>query len=398
MTRARILDGAIQVLAEAGVPGLTHRAVARAAGVSLAATTYHFETKAAIIEEASRTLLDAYLAAFRQMEARIRAGGETRIATLDDLVDRIVLNALGRDRVRSLAWCELILHGGRSAAGRAMAQLWYESLDQIWHRIALLLDSAASRGEASAAIDLVVGTTFCLQPLALDPTTASELLAGQLQLEPLLERAGAGTARAERGDDGDEAGSEARQKVLQAAIGIIIEEGAAGVSHGRIAAAAGMARSGPSYYFPAIQDVLEAAQMALFRRAKERYRTGLSAGDAAEMDEGRLLDLTTAIFFREALEFGRENVGYYSVWMSAAQNPSLRPAVASALLDQHRAWSRRIAQIPGGDRGAEVPLRMQVMFIGKLIRLIAAAGELDDLSRVRGDFAAVLRPVRRPGL
>ena len=81
----------------------------------------------------------------------------------------------------------------------------------------------------------------------------------------------------------------------------------------------------------------------------------IAAGDAAAMDEGRLLDLTTAIFFREALEFGRENVGYYSVWMSATQNPSLRPAVASALLDQHRAWSRRIAQIPGGDRGAEVP-------------------------------------------
>jgi hypothetical protein len=34
---------------------------------------------------------------------------------------------------------------------------------------------------------------------------------------------------------------------------------------------------------------------------------------------------------------------------------------------------------------------MQAMFTGKLVRATAAAAGLADLSRVRGDFAAILR-------
>ncbi|HEY2224459.1 TetR/AcrR family transcriptional regulator [Actinomycetospora sp.] len=42
--RDRIAAAAIQVVAEHGVPGLTHRAVAAAAGVPVGSTTYHFAT------------------------------------------------------------------------------------------------------------------------------------------------------------------------------------------------------------------------------------------------------------------------------------------------------------------------------------------------------------------
>jgi DNA-binding transcriptional regulator YbjK len=42
--RDRIAAAAIEVVAEHGVPGLTHRAVAAAAGVPVGSTTYHFAT------------------------------------------------------------------------------------------------------------------------------------------------------------------------------------------------------------------------------------------------------------------------------------------------------------------------------------------------------------------
>jgi DNA-binding transcriptional regulator YbjK len=42
--RDRIAAAAIEVVAERGVPGLTHRAVAAAAGVPVGSTTYHFAT------------------------------------------------------------------------------------------------------------------------------------------------------------------------------------------------------------------------------------------------------------------------------------------------------------------------------------------------------------------
>jgi DNA-binding transcriptional regulator YbjK len=403
LARGKIAAGAMQVLAHAGVAGLTHRAVAAAAGVSLAATTYHFDTKAAIIEETSRALLDTYLESFRRMTGRIARSEETRLASLEDLVERVVLNALGRDRTRSLAWCELILHEGRNAGGRAMARRWYQQLDAIWHEIALLFDPAASQRKASAAIDLVIGLTFCLHPLGLDRGTAVDVLAGRRAIAPLLAGYGPIPATPD-GDAGhDKNGkngkngahgrhAETRHRIVQAAIAIIVADGAAGMSYGRIAEVAGMARSGPSYYFPTIDGLLETAQTALFARAKGRYRAGLALLDAADLDTDRLLDLTTAIYFREALEFGRENIGYYSVWMNAAQNPSLRPAVAMSLLDQHRAWSRRIASVPDKAADEMVAFRMQALFIGKLIRAIVSDMDVATLAGAREDFAAALRP------
>ena len=187
-----------------------------------------------------------------------------------------------------------------------------------------------------------------------------------------------------------------RAHTFIAAIVIIVEEGTAGISFGRIADVSGMVRSGPNYYFATIDELLAAAQTALFERAKARYRAGLGSLKAADIDESRLLDLTTAIFYREALEFGKENIGHYSVWMSAAQNPSVRPAVASSLLDQHRAWMKRIALVSGREPDATVVMRMQALFIGKLIRAIAASVDVTDLSRARDDFASALRRPRKP--
>jgi DNA-binding transcriptional regulator YbjK len=398
VARGKIAEGAIQALAHTGVEGLTHRAVARAAGVSLAATTYHFDTKADIIEEASRTLLDGYLAAFRRMAGRIAAREETRFANLDDLVERIVLNALGRERTRSLAWSELILHGGRSPAGRELTRRWYEQLDAIWYEIGGIIERGASRQRASAAIDLVVGFTFFLHPLGLDQPTVIDLLTGRLDPAPLLRRisrsANGGRSQSED-NELPKRHADRRQQLIDIAIAILAQEGAGGISFRRIAEAAGMVRSGPNYYFATIDELLSAAQSALFERAKDRYRAGLVSLKAADIDEPRLLDVTTAIYYREALEFGRENVGHYSVWMRAAQNPSLRPAVASSLLDTHRAWVQRIAVVRGPAAGATVATRMQAMrmqalFIGKLIRAIAASLDVADLFRAREDFAIAL--------
>lgn len=398
-TRGKITDGAIEVLARSGVAGLTHRAVVRAAGVSLAATTYHFDTKSDIITEASRILLDGYLTAFRRLVERMDAGAETNLRSLDDLVVRVVINAISRQRIRSLAWCELVLHGGRSVEGRALAHAWYEQFDAIWLAIAERIGPIPATARARAAVDLAVGLTFLLHPLALDAETAAGLLAGSVDAEVLLAEIadnldrGASDAGATRAI-APLRGEERRDQIVEAAINTLIEEGAAGVSYRSVAQRAGMVRSGPSYYFPTIDGLLQTAQRALFERAKDRYRSGLAAPPSSELDEDRMLDLTTAIYFREALEFVRQNVGYYSAWLGAAQNRSLRPMVAAALLDQNRAWARRITLVSGRIPHRTTPLRMQAIFLGKLVRAMAAGVSLDDLSHVRVDFAAVLREGR----
>ena len=52
--RAAIIEATIRLIGRDGVDGVTHRAVAREAGVSLSSTTYHYDSKDAIVSEALR--------------------------------------------------------------------------------------------------------------------------------------------------------------------------------------------------------------------------------------------------------------------------------------------------------------------------------------------------------
>lgn len=57
-TRTRVLEAAIRLLARDGPGQLTHRAVAKEAGVSLSATTYHFRSKSEMLHQAFRLHID----------------------------------------------------------------------------------------------------------------------------------------------------------------------------------------------------------------------------------------------------------------------------------------------------------------------------------------------------
>lgn len=395
--RQAIADGAISVLAQSGVAGLTHRAVAKAANVSLASTTYHYATKGDILAEASRTLLAGYLEAFKRLEGRISGGLQPEFMHLEDLVTRVVLNAVERDRTRSLAWCEIVLYGGRSEAGRMLAQDWFAQLDAIWRSIDAHLGSDVGPENVSAAVDRAIGHIFLLLPLAFARPQVQKLLSGRTDLKALLaahvERDAARSFEeaGRTGAESSERSKEVRERIVQAAIDILIDEGASAVSYGAVADRSGMVRSGPSYYFPTIHGLLETAQQALFERAKARYREGLGDPAAAAITEMRLVDLTTAIFLREVFEFSRENIGYYSVWMSGAQNPDLRPVLASFLGDQYAAWRRRLAAVAGHDINRTAVLDIQALFVGKLIRAITTGAGMADLSGAREDFSVVIR-------
>ena len=60
--RTEILDGALRVLAEQGMRGLTHRAVDQAAGIPPGSTSYYFRTRSALVEGCVARLLELDLA------------------------------------------------------------------------------------------------------------------------------------------------------------------------------------------------------------------------------------------------------------------------------------------------------------------------------------------------
>lgn len=81
-TRKRIIKGVIRALIRDGMAGVTYRAVAQAAGVSLAATTRHFSTKQQMIAEASGEVLRDYLWGLERLSDRIIAGARPRLLRL----------------------------------------------------------------------------------------------------------------------------------------------------------------------------------------------------------------------------------------------------------------------------------------------------------------------------
>lgn len=381
-TRARITGGVIEVLARHGAAGCTHRAVAKAAGVSLAATTYHFDSKAAMIEAASQALLNSYVADFDRFAARLASGEARGVATLGDFADRVVRNATGRERIRSLAWCEIMLEGGRDPARRSSVAGWYAGTDRLWLRIARLLDPDAGADSARRAVDQVVGLTFLLHPMHPSAAEVAGLLDGSLDFDRLLDRHPAQ-------EPPQDPNSPARQRVIDATIALLIDTGVAGITHRSVAERAGLARSAPTHHFASLDALIEAAQRQLFARAKARYRDAFADAGRRASTPTELLDLTNAVFQREAHAHAAENGGFYSVWVVAAQAPDLRGVVAAAQRDQHRGWCRRLSDL-GIANAPALALRMQAQFIGMLIRIIAGGPETGALDDARAALADIL--------
>ncbi len=373
------------MIARHGIAGVTHRRVAAEAKVSLAATTYHYQTKLDIIADASSRLLEGYTGAFRSFLDR-----HPREASLSfrDFAMRVAIAAAGRHRVGSLAWCEIILDAARHPETRDIARDWFETLLAIWTEIAVAFDVPDPRAVATSAIDTVIGLLFVIVPLGLDEAKTAGILLRDEAIE-------GGDEAGDRADalisppPGRKAG-ETRRRIVAAATEILASEGTSGVTYRAVAQRAGITASAPIYHFPSIDHLLDAAQARLFDASKDRYRTIMSSVDHATLDIARLTDLTTAVFLREATEFAAVSVASYPIWLDAARNRSLRPTIRATIEDQNHAWDRLLRGLLPTVRPNNA-LLIQSLFRGKLIRILATGAATADLAAVRSSFDQALR-------
>jgi DNA-binding transcriptional regulator YbjK len=112
--RTEILDGALRVLAEQGMRGLTHRAVDAAAGIATGSTSYYFRSRAALVAGCVDRLIELDFAV--EGPAVSAVGGDR--AFVDVLVDVAVTMATTQ-RHRTLARYELSLAAVRDPQLRA---------------------------------------------------------------------------------------------------------------------------------------------------------------------------------------------------------------------------------------------------------------------------------------
>lgn len=125
--RGQILEATIRLIATRGLGTVTHRAVAREAGVPLAATTYYFESKSELVTEALRTLAESEVAQLRERIAEL----EERIASEPLAAISILAEVLmPRDRNAEQAWLaqfEIYLEAARNESLRPVVASWREA-------------------------------------------------------------------------------------------------------------------------------------------------------------------------------------------------------------------------------------------------------------------------------
>lgn len=113
--RRRILcDAAIQLLADEGAKGLTHRKVERQAGLPDGTTSSYFRTRSALLRATAERVAELDAAEFETvMQRRALAETTTAAATLSVLADMVIRSATGPGLDRSRARYELAFHAHR---------------------------------------------------------------------------------------------------------------------------------------------------------------------------------------------------------------------------------------------------------------------------------------------
>jgi AcrR family transcriptional regulator len=172
--RAEILDGALGVLADHGMRGLTHRAVDTAAALPAGSTSYYFRSRAALVAGCVQRLLERDLEHDVPAAEAAVAGGA---AGLVEALTGIGVSMATAERRRTLARYELSLAGVRDPDLRAEL---VRGGDVIRHRGAALLagagatDPVASAAEVAAVLDGLVYTALTRGPD--DPAELGEWL------------------------------------------------------------------------------------------------------------------------------------------------------------------------------------------------------------------------------
>ncbi|MBI1290241.1 TetR family transcriptional regulator [bacterium] len=390
-TRLKITQAAVEILAEAGIAGLSHRIVARRANVSLSATTYYFSSKADIVAAAAAMVLDDYSEAFSEMATRIRAG-ESRLPSFRDFAIERVQNSSGPHWHGVLSWGEITLDAVRHEESLRLTREWHDRLKLLWTDIALALNVANAPETAQSGIDLVVGLLFMCIGLHLNAEEIGLLLRGHSNPFEAWSSGGTKECSATRKERGDSKGAHTRRALIDAAIQILISDGAAALSHRSIAVRAGVSNTTPSYYFACIDDILQIAQAELFERSKDRYRSAMAGFDFRNADIEQIIEVTNVVFVREVIEHGKRNLASYTIWIEAARRADLQPMVWSAVADQCEAWNSLVAPLSRHHRSLD-GLLLQALFIGKSIRILSTGARTADLVAARSEFARDIRQI-----
>ena len=127
--RSTILDGTVRLLVREGLAAVTHRAVAREAGVPLAATTYYFASKDELVAEALAILVADEIQRVGERAAAL--GEDLASASRSAAVVAEVLFPNAEAAGALLAKFEVYLEAARRPGLRATAAHWQRAFTDL---------------------------------------------------------------------------------------------------------------------------------------------------------------------------------------------------------------------------------------------------------------------------
>lgn len=158
--RDLLIDTALDVIAEHGVAGTTHRRVAAAAGVPLGSTTYYFADLADLLRAAFSRFADQISERFEAALAPVR--------TREEAITAITGFLIGDEDPRELALSyELYALAIRRPEVAGLVEAWFARSQQA---LARFFDPATAR-----RIDTHIEGLFTYRGLARDPADGPEI-------------------------------------------------------------------------------------------------------------------------------------------------------------------------------------------------------------------------------
>ena len=124
--RQALVDATVRVLGAEGPHGVSHRSVAREAGLPLAATTYYFSSKDELLQEALRVAAEHEIARLQERAAELGSAFSSSNA-LGRALASVLADQVRRERGSLLVKFDVYLQAARRPPLRPAARHWIEA-------------------------------------------------------------------------------------------------------------------------------------------------------------------------------------------------------------------------------------------------------------------------------
>jgi DNA-binding transcriptional regulator YbjK len=155
--RAAIIEATIRLIGRAGVDGVTHRAVAQEARVSLSSTTYHYVSKDQIVSEALRRVAALEIERVGRDAERLAEGHPDVASIARALAAWLDEQLQGQGLLQVRAGYHLQLEAGKRPELRAINHEWAVAVQGLAERVLRAAGSPRPRTDARILVNAIDG-------------------------------------------------------------------------------------------------------------------------------------------------------------------------------------------------------------------------------------------------